>query len=407
MKQYKVLTLGASGGGKTVFLASLFKQLSTQGEHGFFLDVENHYERKLLNQYYTEIVTGDAWPKPTKGTVKEGTFTCSVKTPDLSIHPACKFVYKDYPGGLLSEIAEDEFSDYNINFNQEVKSADAVLAILDGQKVLQFLQGKHDKFLDIWLHTELANLMHLIQECPKIPVHFIISKWDLIDNHGSFDLSDIRHRLNKIEEFKNVVKYRNVADCPIRLIPVSSVGFDFATFQEGSMRKKSEVMPKPFQTEIPLACVLIDGLQVELKKAIKEQEELAKKNTEVLPDFCILGQVNNFISGIFLSLISPNLKKMLPNKYQFDNETFEQLIKVIDKQIVRLEKQAVMTKQEIEKIERKAKEESEKLRRKQEQALNKINSETTALGYVVKQFSTIASKLDKDFPSSNLGGTGI
>ncbi len=407
MKTYNIITLGPSGSGKTVFLASLFKQLSTQGKQGFFLEVENHSERKLLNQYYTEIVTGDAWPKPSKGTVKKWTFTCSVKTPDLSIYPACKFIYKDYPGGLLSEIAEDECSDYNLDFKQEVKNADAVLAILDGQKVLQFLKGNHDKFLHIWLHTELANLMHLIQECHKIPVHFIISKWDLIENHGGFDLSDIRHRLNKIEEFKNVVQQRNQSNCPMRLIPVSSVGFDFANFEQGSMKKNLEIIPKPFQTEIPLACVLIDGLKVELRKAIQELEEVTKKNTQVLPKFGFFDRVNDIISGTFLTLILPHLKKMLPNKYQFNNETLEQLVKTIEQGVNNLEDQAILTQKEKENVKRKAKKESDKLKQKKEEAFKKIKSEETALDYVIRQFITIERKLDQDFKASNLGGTGI
>lgn len=38
MENYKILTLGTSGAGKTVFLASMFKALSTQGEEGFPID---------------------------------------------------------------------------------------------------------------------------------------------------------------------------------------------------------------------------------------------------------------------------------------------------------------------------------------------------------------------------------
>ena len=53
MKTYRILTLGASGSGKTVFLASMFKQLSIQGEAGFFLGANNHQEQKILNSVYT------------------------------------------------------------------------------------------------------------------------------------------------------------------------------------------------------------------------------------------------------------------------------------------------------------------------------------------------------------------
>ncbi|MFQ4141138.1 ATPase/DNA packaging protein [Chlorogloeopsis sp. ULAP02] len=92
MKKYSIMTLGPSGSGKTVFLASLFKQLSTQGEYGFFLDVEDSLQRKLLNTYYTEIITGETWPKGTQE-IKDWTFTCCVKTKDLSVHLG---IYRSY-----------------------------------------------------------------------------------------------------------------------------------------------------------------------------------------------------------------------------------------------------------------------------------------------------------------------
>ncbi len=50
MKSYKIVALGASGAGKTVFLSSLYKELSTQGKYGFYVDVENRNQQKKLNQ---------------------------------------------------------------------------------------------------------------------------------------------------------------------------------------------------------------------------------------------------------------------------------------------------------------------------------------------------------------------
>ncbi len=408
MRTYQIITLGASGAGKTVFLASLFKQLSTQGNHGFFLDVKNNSDRKLLNQYYTEIITGEAWPKSTKGSPQEWTFTCFVKTPDLSIHPACQFIYKDYPGGLLLEIAEDEFSEYNLDFNKEVENADAVLAILDGQKVLQFLKRDQDNLLDIWKHRELTTLTQLIQRCKKIPVHFIISKWDLIENHGGFNLEDVRLQLNKqISEFKNVVQQRKEANCPIRLIPVSSVGDNFATYEDGVMKKNLDVIPAPFQVEVPLACVLIDGLKVEINKIKEQHQKIDARKTEVSQKFGLLGQVNNLISGTVLDILSANARNLLPDKYKFDNDTLNQLFKMVDQGVASIEKQVKMTQKQIQEAQKAAARESEKLHRQRDKALKKINSEEQALNHVINRFIEITKKLDQDFPSSNLGGSGI
>ena len=104
MKNYNIITLGPSGAGKTVFLASLFKALSIQGEHGFFLEVEDSTKQSLLNKTYTELVSGETWPRGTRGEITEWAFTCCVKTKDLSKHPACKFTYLDYAGGLLTNL---------------------------------------------------------------------------------------------------------------------------------------------------------------------------------------------------------------------------------------------------------------------------------------------------------------
>lgn len=109
MNNYNIITLGPSGAGKTVFLASLFKSLSIQGEHGFFLEVEDNKKQTFLNKIYTEVISGETWPRGTmRGEVTQWVFTCCVKTQDLSKHPACKFTYFDYAGGLLTDLDPDE-----------------------------------------------------------------------------------------------------------------------------------------------------------------------------------------------------------------------------------------------------------------------------------------------------------
>ncbi|MDM9380809.1 hypothetical protein QUB80_08840 [Chlorogloeopsis sp. ULAP01] len=407
MKKYSIMTLGPSGSGKTVFLASLFKQLSTQGEYGFFLDVEDSLQRKLLNTYYTEIITGETWPKGTQE-IKDWTFTCCVKTKDLSVHQACQFIYKDYPGKMLSEIAADESAEFNIDFQSEIDEADAVLAILDGQQILSLLKGSDDKLLQIWLQKELPNMLYLIQKCKKIPVHFIISKWDLIDNQGGFDLSDVRYRLlRKVPEFKNVVKQRNDANCPVRLIPVSSVGMNFAIFQDGEMKKSTDTTPQPFQVEVPLSCVLIDGLQIEINQIKAKHHEILQRKTEVLPKFSFLEQVNQFVSDTFLNLVATTGRHLLPEKYKFDNDTLNKLLNITEKGIQQVEQKVEKSRQEVAKAKAEAARESEKLRRQREESLRKVTNEETALKHIIESFIDIREKLHRDYPESDLGGAGV
>ncbi len=98
MKNFKIMTLGASGAGKTIFLASMFKALSIQKNSGFKLETKEPQQRKLLNSTYTQILTGDSWPPGTKD-VAEWTFTCQVQTENLDNYSACQFTYFDYAGG--------------------------------------------------------------------------------------------------------------------------------------------------------------------------------------------------------------------------------------------------------------------------------------------------------------------
>jgi GTPase SAR1 family protein len=403
MKNYKIITLGPSGSGKTVFLSSMFKQLSTQGDYGFFLEVENTQQRQLLNTHYGEIITGEEWPAGTRG-INELTFTCCVKTKDLSTYRACKFIYKDYAG---SAVTEQEEQGILFDIQSEVDQADVVLAILDGQKILNLLQGTDQTAVNRWLLKDLTTMLQLIQRCKTIPVHFIVSKWDLIENVGSFDLSDVRHKLNKLEEFKNVVKQRNDAKCPLRLIPVSSVGMDFAVLYDGIVRKKAGAIPRPYQVEVPLACVLIDGLTVELNQAREHRKKVDEQSTKVSPKFGFLDQVNQLLANTVLDPTAKVGRALLPDKYKFNNEIMQKLIDAMGQTVSAAEEKAKRTKQEVIKVKAAAAIESERLRLQKEESLKKVNSEETALNHIVERFISIQQKLDRDYPESNLGGSGV
>jgi adenylate kinase family enzyme len=63
MKTYKILVLGASGSGKTFFLASMFKRLAIQNnEIGFFLDANPKQKQALVNLFHTIADPHKDWP---------------------------------------------------------------------------------------------------------------------------------------------------------------------------------------------------------------------------------------------------------------------------------------------------------------------------------------------------------
>ncbi|MBE9138865.1 hypothetical protein IQ254_16965 [Nodosilinea sp. LEGE 07088] len=378
MNNYSIIMLGPSGSGKTVFLASLYKKLSTQSEAGFFLKIDSAEKRKRLNNIYTQIAVDEKWPPGTRySEVSEWTFTCRVQNPnDLSIYDACSFTYLDYAGGRIT--AETDEEDESSEFNEKFNTADALLGLLDGQKLCALLNK--EKLGTVWAVNELRNMIDIMQGSNK-PIHFVISKWDIVEQN--YSLEQIRDRLIEIDEFKNLVRLRNQAGAPVRLIPVSAVGKGFAISQpDGSMQKTGE-LPKPFQVEVPLACILPDMIQLMIEELIKKRKAEQETPIEVKPNLGIsefLGQL--FAGGLRM------VQELLPPKYQFADDVLKNLIEWAETPAQ--EKIAFAARR------------TEELRREQAESLKQVENEETALAHSVNCFKTIQNQLSYLFPVSEL-----
>jgi len=375
IKNFKILMLGASGAGKTVFLASLFKELSIQKNSSFKLEVENPQQRQLLNSIYTQIITGDTWPEGTK-TISEWTFNCCVQTEELENYTACQFTYFDYAGGRLTDVEED------IDFEKVVKQADAILGLLDGQKIYAWLTGNNQKLIDTFLKADLPSVLKRMQTC-KVPIHFVISKWDILDQN-KFSLSQVHERLLTIPEFKELLETRSNARSPVRLIPVSAVGLDFATLQpDGSMKKNPGVKPMPFLVEVPLSCVLPDRLQQLVQENLAKQKQLEVENKK-------RGEGKNIaVDFLFGSLdiieeLMPEIIGLIPGIKP---------IKIITKVATHLFKKKVQGLSE--KMENAA-------QNRREETLKSVKNEQSALIHTIKTFKDNEKDFTDLFPVSRL-----
>jgi hypothetical protein len=213
------------------------------------------------------------------------------------------------------------------------------------------------------------------------PVHFVISKWDIVEQH--YSLEQIRDRLLQIDEFKNLVKFRNEADSPVRLIPVSAVGKGFAIAKpDGSMGKTGE-FPKPFQVEVPLACILPDMIQEMMKELVEKRKSELETPIEVKPNIDFL----DFLGQLFADGLK-GVQELLPRKYRFADETFESLIKWAETPAQ--QKTAFAARR------------TEELRKKQADSLKKVADEETALAHAINCFRSIENKLLYHFPASDL-----
>ena len=90
-----------------------------------------------MNNIYRQIAVDEKWPKGTTySEVSEWTFTCRVQTKDLSIYSACEFTYLDYAGGRLTDEREEE----DCEFENKRKNAEALLGLLDGQRLCALMR---------------------------------------------------------------------------------------------------------------------------------------------------------------------------------------------------------------------------------------------------------------------------
>ena len=275
LKNYRIMVLGASASGKTVLLASMFKRLGIQNNEdtGFFLNAEDE-QRKRLN--YLNALIEDPhkdWPPGTdRSEVSEWRFTCCVQSSDLTIYEVLHFTYLDYSGGQITDPIPAGVS--SRQFNKALKSADVLMGLLDGQKILEFMAGNKAGF-----RLDVVNILQMMQNSTK-PIHFIITKWDLLEEQP-YSLGDILAEMDRsIEEFHQLISNRtkNAPQASIRVIPVSAVGKEFIELQTDSkgekvMQKKEGKSPKPSGVEMPLVCVLPDKFADRYRVVVQLEED--------------------------------------------------------------------------------------------------------------------------------------
>lgn len=383
MTTYSVVVLGLSGSGKTVYLASMYKRLQVNGPIGFFLDIEDYTGKNRLVKTYSQVAAVDEpWPPGTVyGEVSEWNFKCRVQLPNLKKFTACEFTYLDYAGGRIDNTTQAS----DPSFINKLKNADAILGLLDGEKVLDLMRGG-ENYLDL----ELKYLPYIIPDMQRPgvnnPVHFVISKWDLLEDQ--FSLGQVREKLLQIDIFKQLVQNRIKAGSQVRLIPVSALGKGFAVPEIGPdkkliMKKVKEAVPDPFQVEMPIACILPDIIRLKLNEIKTQKAEEIASSPEVDPNLSFWDT---------LRLASANLIKSvrawLPPDYNFSHEAIQKIIDLVEKEPK--EKQQAAAQRNAE------------LLRMRDKRLRAVQDEETALEYAITCFLQVENTLSYRYPESTL-----
>src|SRR5439155_17829127 len=132
-----------------------------------------------------------------------------------------------------------------------------------------------------YMDFDVTSSLEIAQQS-RCPVHFAVTKWDLIE--GRHTLAEVRNRLMLDENFQDLVNAkRQDTSASIRIFPVSAVGFGFAELLASGEMKKVGSRLRPFQVELPLLSVFPDFFQFAYDELRAREPHLAPKKPTV-PD---------------------------------------------------------------------------------------------------------------------------
>ncbi len=259
----RLVVLGVAGTGKTVFLSSMFHTLHVpMPEHAFFLETSAAH-RVYLSRVFDEVSdTREPWPRGTRsGESRELVFDC-VAFRSGTKHQILRISYLDYAGELLE--AEPEAGATTLRaLEGHIASAHGLLGMLDGLRVLQYMRNEPEGRR--YFRSSLQPMIGMMAGA-TCPIHFALTKWDLLRGFGEPPDADDATRLALVsaalmdsDQMRALVDAHSFGNRVVRLIPVSAVGPDFATIDDrGHVVKRSDGRLRPTNVEVPLAAVLPD-----------------------------------------------------------------------------------------------------------------------------------------------------
>lgn len=259
----RLVALGIAGSGKTVFLSSMFHTLNVPTPaHSYFLETDATH-RVYLSRVFDEISdTGEPWPRGTRaGESRELVFDCVTYKEGVK-HRICRISYLDYAGELLETEPEAGATGLR-ELEQRIHTAQGILGMLDGYRVLQYL--RNEPAGRRYFRSSLQPMIGIMAGA-TCPIHFALTKWDLVRDFGEPADADDAARLDLVSEalldnpqIRALVDSHSWGNRVVRLFPVSAVGPDFALIDgSGHVVKRPDGTVKPSRVELPLAAVLPD-----------------------------------------------------------------------------------------------------------------------------------------------------
>jgi hypothetical protein len=275
---FQVFVLGTRSAGKTVLLSALYRLLCTQDPIGnnFRLLCKDFKSEKLLDDTFNRIADpSQDWPPGSTG-IDQYIFDCVHCRAGRDIN-LFKFRYFDFPGGFVSDARTPEESQF---IRTQVRAAHSILILLDGKKIKNAIENIAPATpKETSLYQDLDMLTRVAQDCIGKPMHFAITKYDI--------LSPERHPLSLIKEkllghygFNNIIEQQK-RECPVHLLPVSAVGEKFASYDPANqlMKKLPNGQIKPSRVDLSLTFTIVDYLAMIAAERSKELSETTDDST--------------------------------------------------------------------------------------------------------------------------------
>lgn len=280
---FRVVALGVAGSGKTVYLSSMFHTVNVpMPGRSYFLET-NASHRVYLSKVFDEVSdTSEPWPRGTRtGETRELDFDCVSFDAGVR-HTVFKISYLDYAGELL-ESEQEAGSTALSDLEGRIRNAHGLLGMLDGYRVLQYL--RNEPAGRRYFRSQIQPMTGIMAGA-SCPIHFVLTKWDLVRGFGEPEDADENTRLDLVRDalletahLRALVETHTWENRVIRLIPVSAVGPHFAQMDhQGHVLKLPDGEMNPTNVEVPLTAILPDLFrQVELSLDEPTRRRLAEE----------------------------------------------------------------------------------------------------------------------------------
>lgn len=282
---YHVVALGSPGSGKTVYLSALHHVLGNDPDavgRGITATVEEPDKRALLSKTYDLAVEPEdpSWPAGTHSgeQMREFVFAVKVSWTQRSMRGRLKrrtfhplnVSYVDYAGEWIPD-ANQQAAEVLEPFKKRVREAHALLGIIDGLKLLQFMQ---DDPLGTSFMTNHVRPIVAFMEGTDVPLHFIVTKWDLLDSRG-ITLAAVRTKMLASGEagFWKLINSRTAGggitrrpQGSVRFIPVTSLGGLAVLQDDWTITKSAAARATQQHVEVPLLATVYDICDLAAKR---------------------------------------------------------------------------------------------------------------------------------------------